>query len=210
MTLRIDPRAVDAVLFDMDGTLVDSGAAVEASWTEFANEHGLDPAEVIASVHGVRAAESIARYLPAADVPAATRRLLDRELTLLDGVVAIAGAVELLAELPGAGVPVAIVTSAPRDLALARLGAAGVPVPPTLVTAEDVDHGKPAPDCYLEGARRLAADPVRCLVFEDADAGIRAGLAAGARVVVVGDAVSPAAAGLVRIPDYREVAVLGP
>jgi sugar-phosphatase len=205
MTLTIDSRTTDAVLFDMDGTLVDSAAAVEASWTEFADEHGLDPAEVIAAVHGVRAAESIARYLPAAEVPAATRRLLDRELTLLDGVVAIPGAVELLAALPAAGVPVAIVTSAPRDLALARLGAAGIPVPDVIVTAEDVAHGKPAPDCYLEGARRLGADPARCLVFEDADAGVRAGLTAGARVIVVGELDSPVAAGLARIPDYREI-----
>ena len=207
MTLVIDPADTDAVLFDMDGTLVDSTAAVTASWTGFATEHGLDPAEVLAAVHGVRASDSIARYLPAEQVAAATRKLLDRELELLDGVVEIPGAVALLRALPEAGIPVAIVTSAPRDLAVARLGAGGIPIPAVLVAAEDIEHGKPAPDCYLAAASRLGVDPTRCVVFEDADAGLRAGLAAGARVVVVGDLTTATTAALERIPDYRDVRV---
>lgn len=203
----IDPAATAAALFDMDGTLLDSSAAVEASWTEFAKDHGLDPDEVLRSVHGVRAVDSIARYLPAEKVESETRRLLDREMDMTDGIVEIAGATALLEALPAAGIPVAIVTSAPRDLALARLAAAGIPVPPVLVTGDDVERGKPAPDCYLAAAARLGADPARCVVFEDAEAGIRAGLAAGARVVVIGGYASDTTESLTRLPDYREVAV---
>jgi sugar-phosphatase len=205
--LTLDPQRVDAALFDMDGTLLDSSAAVIASWTLFAKEHELDTAEVLASIHGVRAGDSIARYLPADRVEAETRRLIARELALLDGIVEIPGAAEALRALPDAGIPVAIVTSAPRDLALARLGAAGIPVPDVVVTAEDIDRGKPAPDGYLEAARRLGADPARCVVFEDAEAGIRAGVAAGSRVIVVGEHVAASTSGLTRIADYREVRV---
>jgi sugar-phosphatase len=205
--LTLDPQRVDAALFDMDGTLLDSSAAGVASWTLFAKEHELDTAEVLASIHGVRAGDSIARYLPADRVEAETRRLIARELALLDGIVEIPGAAEALRALPDAGIPVAIVTSAPRDLALARLGAAGIPVPDVVVTAEDIDRGKPAPDGYLEAARRLRADPARCVVFEDAEAGIRAGVAAGSRVIVVGEHVAASTSGLTRIADYREVRV---
>lgn len=207
MSLVIDPADVGAALFDMDGTLLDSGAAVVASWTEFAEDHGLDVDEVLGSIHGVRAVESVARYVPAERVASETTRLLDREKAMTDGIREIPGAGALLEALPAVGVPVAIVTSAPRDLALVRLAAAGIPVPPVLVSGDDVEHGKPAPDCYLAAAGRLAADPARCLVFEDAEAGIRAGLAAGARVVVVGAHVSPATEGLTRLGDYRAVAI---
>jgi mannitol-1-/sugar-/sorbitol-6-phosphatase len=203
VSLTIDPTAVDAALFDMDGTLVDSSAAVEASWTLFAQEQGVDPAELMAEIHGVRAADTIARFVPADRVEAETARLLDREMQALDGVVEIPGAVAAMAALREAGVAVAVVTSAPRELALARLAAGGIPIPEVVITAEDVEHGKPAPDCYLAGAARLGADPTRCVVFEDADAGIRAGIAAGARVVVIGGLPSDAAEGLDRIPDYR-------
>jgi mannitol-1-/sugar-/sorbitol-6-phosphatase len=203
VSLTIDPTAVDAALFDMDGTLVDSSAAVEASWTVFAHEQGVDPAELMAEIHGVRATDTIARFVPTDRVEAETARLLDREMQALDGVVEIPGAVAAMAALRQAGVAVAVVTSAPRELALARLAAGGIPIPDVVITAEDVEHGKPAPDCYLAGAARLGVDPTRCVVFEDADAGIRAGIAAGARVVVIGDLPSDSAAGLDRIPDYR-------
>jgi sugar-phosphatase len=203
VSLTLDPREVDAALFDMDGTLLDSSAAVVASWTLFATEHGLDTAEVLGSIHGVRAGDSIARYLPADRVEAETQRLIARELALLDGIVEIPGAAQALRALPDAGIPVAIVTSAPRELALARLGAAGIRAPEVVVTAEDIERGKPAPDGYLEAARRLGADPARCVVFEDAEAGIRAGIAAGARVIVVGQYASASTAGLARIADYR-------
>jgi mannitol-1-/sugar-/sorbitol-6-phosphatase len=194
-----------AALFDMDGTLLDSSAAVVASWTEFAEDHGLDVEEVLHAVHGVRAVESVARFLPAELVEAETAKLLDREMHLTDGIVEIAGAAALLEALPAAGVPVAIVTSAPRDLAIVRLEAAGIPIPTVFVTGDDVERGKPAPDCYLLAAERLGVDPARCVVFEDAEAGLRAGLAAGARVVVVGGYASATTEPLTRLADYREV-----
>jgi sugar-phosphatase len=191
----------------MDGTLLDSGAAVVASWTQFAEEHRLDVDEVLSTIHGVRARDSIARYLPADRVESETLALLEREMGMVDGIVEIPGAAAFLTGLREAGVPVAVVTSAPRDLALVRLEAAGIPVPRVLVTGDDVAHGKPAPDCYLLGAQRLGVDPARSLVFEDAEAGILAGRAAGARVIVVGAYASPSTEGLTRIPDYRDVAI---
>ena len=203
----IDPAETAAALFDMDGTLLDSSVAVVASWTEFAEDHGLDVEEVLHAVHGVRAVESVARFLPAELVEAETAKLLEREMHLTEGIVEIAGAAALLEALPAAGVPVAIVTSAPRDLAIVRLEAAGIPIPPVFVTGDDVERGKPAPDCYLLAAERLGADPARCVVFEDSEAGLRAGLAAGARVVVVGPYASETTQSLARLADYREVTV---
>jgi len=203
----IDPAATDAALFDMDGTLLDSSAAVVASWTQFAEEHGLDVDEVVEAVHGVRAVESIARFLPAELVESETQRLIEREMSLTEGIVEIPGAAALLAELPAAGIPVAIVTSAPRELAIVRLEAAGIPIPPVFVTGDDVERGKPAPDCYLLAAERLGVDPARCIVFEDAEAGLRAGLAAGAQVVVIGEYTSPTTDDLARIPDYRGIRI---
>ncbi|MGN6325153.1 HAD-IA family hydrolase [Pseudolysinimonas sp.] len=205
--MLIDPAVVDAALFDMDGTLLDSSAAVEGSWTMFAEEYDLDPADVLAAVHGVRAVDSIARWVPADEVDAATRKLIDREMSLTDGIVEIAGAAELLRALADATLPAAIVTSAPRELAIVRLEAAGLPIPTVFVTGDDVDRGKPAPDCYLLAAERIGAEPARCVVFEDAEAGIRAGLAAGARVVVVGGYASDTTAPLERITDYRAVRI---
>ena len=207
MTLTIDPAETGAALFDMDGTLLDSSVAVIASWTQFAHEYGLDPEEVVRSVHGVRAVESVARYVPAGEVDAATQKLIDREMSLTDGIIEIAGAAELLTALPSAGIPAAIVTSAPRDLALVRLEAAGIPIPPVLVTGDDVERGKPAPDCYLLAAERLGVDPARCVIFEDAEAGLLAGLAAGARVVVIGDYASETTGTLERLADYRDVVI---
>ncbi|MFW8745713.1 HAD family hydrolase, partial [Mesorhizobium japonicum] len=115
MSIVIDPAATAAALFDMDGTLVDSSAAVHVAWGEFAERHGLDAPELLAHVHGVRAVDTVRRFVPSADVVAETERLLAREIALVDRVTAIPGAVELLAALPAAGVPTAIVTSAPRD-----------------------------------------------------------------------------------------------
>ena len=191
-----------AALFDMDGTLVDSTSAVETVWTEVAQRYGLDAAEVLAVAHGVRAVDTMRRFLPESEVAAAVAYLEARELTLLDGVVEIPGAVDFLA---GLGTPWAVVTSASPALAHARLRAAGIPVPSVLVTAADVEQGKPAPDGYLLAAQRLGVAASDCTVYEDAEAGIRAGLAAGAAVVVVGTWESETTVGLQRISDYRRV-----
>lgn len=176
-----------AVLLDMDGTLVDSTAVVERLWIEWSASHGVDPAQTLAIVHGRQGKDSMALLLP--DRPhevniAENEQLLARETVELDGVVEIPGADALLAQL--AGLPHALVTSATRELAEARMGAAGVRMPPVAVMAEDVTFGKPDPEVFLAAARLLRVDPGACVVIEDSENGIAAGLAAGMRVIGVG------------------------
>lgn len=192
-------------LFDMDGTLVDSHAVVETVWSEFGRRHGLDPAEILAYAHGRQAVDTVAYFLP--DLPAERQAelvagLVAEELTRTDGIVEVPGAAALLAALAEAGAPVAIVTSAPRRLAVVRLEAAGVPVPAVLVAAEDVSRGKPDPQGYLLAAERLGVPIGRCVVFEDAEAGLVAAVASGGRVVVVGGHASATTDGLERLRDY--------
>ncbi len=171
-----------AVLLDNDGVLVDSTASGEAAWRTWAVRWGLDPEAVVAVVHGVRSRETVARFVAADDVDAATAEIDALELADTAGTVAIPGAPALVASLPDDAR--AVVTSAPRPLAVARLAAAGVPVPTTVVASEDVSRGKPAPDPYLAAAARLGVDPASCLVLEDSDNGIRAARAAGVGAVV--------------------------
>ena len=182
---RLPDREFAAFLFDMDGTLIDSIAAAERIWEQWARKHGLDVAVVVKAMHGVRAIETIRRFgPPGIDVEAEAAALTQAEIDDLDGIVAIDGADRFLRSLPPDAW--AIVTSAPRALALPRLRVAGLPVPRVLVTADDVARGKPAPDCFLAAAAALGF-PIRdCLVWEDAPAGIEAAEAAGATVIVIG------------------------
>ncbi|MEY9951758.1 HAD-IA family hydrolase [Leifsonia sp. EB34] len=192
-------------LFDMDGTLVDSHAVVESVWGEFGRRHGLDPAELLAYAHGRQAVDTVAHFLPhlsaeqRAELVAA---LVAEEVTRTDGIVEVPGAAALVAGLTASGVPMAVVTSAPRALAVARLEAAGVPVPAVLVAAEDVSRGKPDPQGYLLAAERLGVPIEGCVVFEDAEAGLVAAVASGGRVVVVGGHASATTEGLERLRDY--------
>ncbi|MEI8697698.1 HAD-IA family hydrolase [Mesorhizobium sp. ISC15] len=173
-----------AFLFDMDGTVVNSIAAAERVWADWAHRQGLDVAAFLPTIHGVRAIETIARLaLPGVDPMREADALLKAEVADIDGILPIAGAAAFLASLPPERW--AIVTSAPRELALLRIAAAGIPLPAVLVAAEDVSHGKPAPDCFRLAAERLGVDARDCLVFEDAPAGISAAEAAGAAVMVI-------------------------
>jgi sugar-phosphatase len=177
-------RRFAAFLFDMDGTLLSSIAAAERVWTAWASRHGIDVAAFLPTIHGVRAVETIRRQaLPGIDPEVEAEALTLAEIADVAGIVPIAGAGGFLASLPEGRF--AIVTSAPRALAVARLGAAGLAVPGVMVTADDVTRGKPAPDCFLLAAERLGVQAKDCLVFEDAPAGIEAAEAAGAGVVVV-------------------------
>lgn len=198
--------AVDAVLFDMDGTLVDSTAVVDAVWAEFAERFRLALPEVLAHAHGQRTPDTVRRFLPGGDVARVARvaaELQATEVARVEGIVEIPGARRLLDALDGARV--AVVTSASRELAVVRLVAAGLPVPGVLVCAEDVTAGKPDPAGYLRAAGLLGVAAERCAVFEDAEAGIRAGIGSGARTVVVGAHRSPTTEGLPRVTDLREV-----
>jgi sugar-phosphatase len=173
-----------ALLFDMDGTLIDSRVVVEKIWKRWCEENGIDWHYVLPRLHGVRMLDSVRMFVkPGMDVDAVYQRLYHEELEDLDGIVPIPGALELLAALPAS--VWTIVTSADTTLAKARLGAAGIVPPALMVTGEIVTNGKPDPEGYLLGAKRMDAAPKDCLVFEDAKAGIDAGLAANARVIAV-------------------------
>ena len=197
MPTRLTARAI---LFDMDGTLVDSTAVVEQVWGRFARANGVDIVELLSTSHGVRAVDTIRLHAPSLDAEVAADELAAYELTQNEGIVEIPGAAAFAGRVPDGGF--AVVTSAPRQLAALRLALCGIRVPTVLVGAEDIEHGKPSPDPYLMAAAELGVDPDDCVVFEDAPAGIQAGLAAGMRVVVVGDVEADITSGLPRIPDY--------
>jgi mannitol-1-/sugar-/sorbitol-6-phosphatase len=183
----MDTSDISAVLLDMDGTLVDSDAAVRRAWTTWAGEYGVDAAEAIALAHGSPTGPTVRTMLARlgeAAIEAATTRHLELQYDDLTDVVAAPGAHELLSVLAERRLPWAVVTSADAKLARARLGAAGI-VPPVLVSVDDVTAGKPDPEGYLLAARILGVDPARCLVVEDADAGLIAGRAAGARTAAL-------------------------
>jgi len=171
------------LLCDLDGVLVDSGAAVERAWRWWADGHGLAWADVEPGIHGMPSRENVARLLPEADAFAESRRIEHRQATDLEGVTAVPGARELVAAWPPDRI--AVVTSASVPLAEARLGAAGIAPPRVLVTEERVRAGKPDPEGYLLAARELGADPADCTVLEDAPAGVAAARAAGMRVIAV-------------------------
>lgn len=177
-------RRFAAILFDMDGTLTDSIAAANRVWRRWSLSHGLDPEKILPIIHGVRAGDTIRRLnVPGMDVEKETEVVKQAEIDDVEGVVAIKGAPAFVKALPPDRW--AVVTSAPRDLALRRFAAAGLPVPGVLVSAEDVIRGKPAPDGFLLAARLLDVTADKCLVFEDTAAGVAAAEAAGAAVVVV-------------------------
>ncbi|CAN7156179.1 HAD-IA family hydrolase [Caulobacter sp. LjRoot300] len=180
----IPTSAFAAFLFDMDGTVTNSIAATERVWTAWARRHGLDVETFLPTIHGVRAEETIRRQnLAGVDIAHEVAAVLAGEIADIDDVHPIPGAAAFLRDLPADRW--AVVTSAQRDLALSRLTAAGLPIPTVLVTAEDVSRGKPAPDGYVLAAQRLGVAADACLVFEDAPAGVLAGEAAGAQVIVV-------------------------
>jgi len=173
-----------AFLFDMDGTVINSIAAAERIWGQWAQRQGLDVAAFLPTIHGARSVDTIARLgLPGLDPEVEARGITQAEIIDADGIIEISGAIAFLTALPPARW--AIVTSAPRELALRRLQVAGIPIPAVLVAAEDVAHGKPNPDCFLLAADKLGVRAADCLVFEDAPIGIRAAEAAGATVMVI-------------------------
>ena len=170
-----------SILFDLDGVLVDSTRAVDREWRDWARRKGVDGDAVMAIAHGVRTIEVIRRVAPHLEAEAEVLELESREANHQEGVSVMPGAVALVGSIPEGRW--GVVTSGTRLLASARLRFCGLPVPKVLVTADDVEHGKPHPEPYLKGAEKLGFKPDDCLVIEDAPAGIRAGRAAGMKVV---------------------------
>ena len=183
LALMLAELSCAALLFDLDGVLVDSAEVVERTWRRWAARHGLDPAEVVHVAHGRRTIETVrllAPHLAADDEVAA---LAASESTETDGVYEVPGARELLASLPADRW--AIVTSGIRPVAELRIRHTGLPTPRVLVTADQVRHGKPHPEGYLTAAERLGVDPARCVVVEDTPPGIEAAHAGGMRVIAL-------------------------
>jgi mannitol-1-/sugar-/sorbitol-6-phosphatase len=172
-----------AVLFDLDGVLIDSTPAVARVWTRWALEHGFNPGEVVQRAHGRPSVSTIREYLPGADLELENQEVEQREMADLEGVVALPGARELLNSLPRARWT--IVTSGTRPLAEARIRAAALPTPERLVTADDITRGKPDPEPYLKAATLLGFRANDCVVVEDVPAGVMAGRAAGSPVIAV-------------------------
>ncbi len=182
MALDLTATSFAAVIFDMDGTLIDSTPAVLRAWAQWAVEHEL-PAERLEGFHGVPSAGVVRAVLPPERTAAAIERINELELTDVHDIVVLPGAAEALSGLPAA--QIAIATSCTTPLAAARIAACGLQAPAVLVTASDVKHGKPAPDPFLLAAERLGVDPGECLVVEDAPKGLQAAKAAGCATLAV-------------------------
>jgi sugar-phosphatase len=173
--------ACAAILFDLDGVLVDSTRAVDREWREWAERKGVDGDAIMAIAHGVRTVEVIRRVAPHLDAEAEASAIENHEAGDQRGVTVMPGAADLLRTIPEGRW--GVVTSGSRLLATNRLRYCGLPVPKVLVTSDDVTHGKPHPEPYLKGAAQLGFNPADCLVIEDAPAGIESARAAGMKVI---------------------------
>lgn len=177
----MESLACGALLFDLDGVLIDSSKSVLSHWAVWAEKHGLKIEDLIPEAHGVRTIDTIRRVAPDLDAEREAARFSAAEIADTDGVVALEGSAKLLGSLTQG--TWGIVTSASRGLALARLQTAGLPIPDVLIGGDEVIRGKPDPEGYLAGARRLQTSPDLCVALEDSRAGVEAAQAAGMRVI---------------------------
>lgn len=173
----------DAILFDLDGVLVDSTRSVARQWRRWAEEHGIDPDWAVSLAHGVRTVDAVRLVAPELDAAAEAAKIEEREASDTENVEVMPGAAELLRSLSDN--QWCIVTSGTRTVAASRLQAGHLPTPRVLLTAQDVRNGKPHPEPYLKGAELLGAEPKDCVVIEDAPAGIRAAHAGGMKVIAL-------------------------
>jgi mannitol-1-/sugar-/sorbitol-6-phosphatase len=172
-----------AILFDLDGVLIDSTRSVARQWKQWALDNSIDPERVLAFAHGVRSIEVIRQMAPHLDAVKETSALEKREAADLDGVEVMPGAADLLKSIPAARW--CVVTSGTRHLATSRLRLGNLPIPDVLVTADEVTNGKPHPEPYLKGAQLLGVDPKECVVIEDAPAGIRSAHAGRMKAIAI-------------------------
>jgi len=173
----------EALLFDLDGTLVNSMTCIEYAWRTWCSKHNIDFDDAWKRIQGQRAGDSIRMLAPHLDIEAEVEQLEEAEVTCTEGLIAVEGALDLLSLLPKERW--AVVTSGAHRLASHRLNHVGINKPNVFVTAEDVRDGKPHPECYLKAAEMLGVIPEKCIVVEDAPAGIKAGLAAGMKVLAL-------------------------
>src|SRR5215472_12077107 len=180
-----------ALLFDLDGVLIDSTPAVARVWRRWAIERGFNPDEVVARAHGRPSLATVREYLPHANHEAENKEVERQEIEDLEGVVPLPGALDLLATLPADRWT--IVTSCTRPLAEVRIKAAGLPLPSRMITSTDITQGKPHPEPYLKGASVLGCPASECIVLEDVPAGVRSGKASGAKVIAFTSTVQASA-----------------
>ena len=208
---QVSLSSAEALLCDMDGTLVDSSAVVESMWDSFARDYGMSERfdEIMAYSPGRTGIDTIRRFLPeltAEEQDAIHKRFAREEIVLTAGRMAeIPGAAAFITALIDASIPLALVTSAPIELMRARMEEACVPIPPVVVSADDVDRGKPDPAPYLKAAELLDVPISSCLVLEDAASGYTAARRAGAQVLLVGDGVPEADSNVPRIADFSGI-----
>lgn len=195
------------LIFDMDGTLVDSISAVESAWKTWAKKHNVDVDKILSVAHGRPAKDVLCEISSELDIDSEIAHLIELELQNMDMVKAVPGASAFLSRLKKDSW--AIFTSCPRDLAIRRLTAASIPIPEVLVTIEDVHHGKPNPEGYILAAEKLGVNTNQCLVFEDANAGVQSALKAGCDVIAV-QSVAPDKidiTGVGFIEDYFDISI---
>jgi mannitol-1-/sugar-/sorbitol-6-phosphatase len=186
---RLPSLTCDALLFDLDGVLVDSTACIEHTWRRWAARHNLDADAIMRMAHGRRALETVRLAAPQLDAAAEVAVLIEHEARETAGVLEVPGAAALLQGLPPGRW--AVVTSGVRAVAEHRLRHVGLPVPAVMVCADEVTHGKPHPEGYLAAAARLGVVPARCVVVEDAPAGLAAARAAHMRALAVATTHAP-------------------
>ena len=195
-----------AILFDMDGTLVDSTRVVERAWGWWAKRHDIPLEAVLSFSHGRPTIATMEHFLPGRDHAQELDEMGRYEETELEGIVAVPGAMQVVRALQNH--PWAIVTSARRTLAQTRVTAAGLPVPKVIVPADEIRNGKPHPEGFLRAAELLGVPPGECLVFEDTRPGIEAGMNAGMQVVAI---LTTVTSNQLRhrplIRDFRDVAI---
>jgi mannitol-1-/sugar-/sorbitol-6-phosphatase len=196
-----------AILFDMDGTLLDSSAVIERAWRWWTAKHSIPLEPVMAVQQGRPNKEVLRQFGPQLDIDQESNQFLKFEENDVEGIVPMPGALDAV-KVAQQG-PWAIVTSADRSLAEVRLKATNIPVPDVFITADAIHHGKPNPECYLLAAQALGVYPVDCVVFEDAVAGVAAGKAAGMRVVGVLTSLTKKelSAADLWIHDFRDVKI---
>ncbi|MBD2794388.1 HAD-IA family hydrolase [Xenorhabdus sp. 42] len=191
-----------AILFDLDGTLVDSGPCIERLWYQWAQENHLDTKYVLSIIHGRTIEETLKLISSYFYNKHCVDDIKARAIVELSQVKSITGAIDFIKAIPASRM--AIVTSGAKKISMQSIISAGIPVPETMITSEDISHGKPDPEPYLKAAGILGVQPSECLVFEDADSGIQSALSAGMRVIAIGENSQPLLSNeIVHLDNYK-------